>query len=346
MCRTPKEFSAQIPGTRLPLDVTEYAVCWYATASRVRSAGKNEASPEADGKLVISAHHVRFVPHNPQFSDLYADLPPDRVELKREPGDAYATLGSKNFVYRFRFTKMCPSCPPGTPVPPGLNPALLDQEFSLLGASLTNFDPAWRKMYHLSAGTHGESQPRTQSPASVGSAPGHPSVQQSSVAAPRPGAPIVANSPATAAPKPSADTTPKTASKGAPVAASAAPVKPTGAQETEASRPVVKTVKVPAASAAGMLVKRVEPVYPLDARVVRIEGTVVLRAVIDTAGEVAAVGAISGPTLLQSAAVDAVRQWEYRPYAVNGQPVEVETTVQVVFSLDEPQQASRAARHP
>ena len=111
-------------------------------------------------------------------------------------------------------------------------------------------------------------------------------------------------------------------------------------------RPVVRTVKIPAGRATGMLVKKVEPVYPLEAKVVRLEGTVVLRAVIDTTGEVAAVGALSGPPLLESAAVAAVRQWQYRPYTVNGQPVEVETTIQVVFSLDGSQQASRPQRHP
>ena len=63
-----------------------------------------------------------------------------------------------------------------------------------------------------------------------------------------------------------------------------------------------------------MLVKKVEPVYPLEAKVVRLEGTVMLRAVIDTSGEIFEVRAISGPPLLESAAVDAVKQWQFRPY--------------------------------
>jgi TonB family protein len=339
MCRTPKDFSAKIPPIGLPLTVTEFAVCWYVTASRVRSGGKDEPSPEVDGKLVISAHHVRFVPRNGQFSDLYADLPPDRVELKRDPGgDGSATLGTKDFVYRFRFAKLCPSCAPGTPVPPGLNPALLDQEFGLLDTSLKQFDPTWRRIYHLSAGTHAESQQRNQAVASTGSVPVRPSAQQSPTVTSNPSAPAVPNSTATTSVKPGAGTVPKTAS--------VAVVKPAAASVTETRRPAANTVKIPPGAAAGMLVKKVEPVYPLEAKVVRLEGTVVLRAVIDTTGEVSSVNAISGPPLLESAAVDAVKQWQYRPYAVNGQPVEVETTIQVVFALDGSQLANKPQKHP
>jgi TonB family protein len=329
MCRTMKDFSAKIPPIGLPATQIEYAVCWYATASRVRSGGKDEASPEVDGKFVISAHHVRFVPRNAQFSDVYADLPPDRVELKRDPGDGSATLGTKDFVYHFRFSMLCPSCAPGTPVPPTLNPALLDQEFSLFDASLNQFEPTWRKIYHLSSGTHVQSQPRTQVAASGGSGSARPSTQQSPAATPRATAPAVPNSTAFVAAKPAAG----------------AAVKPPAAPATETRRPA-NTVKLPPQSAAGMLVKKVEPVYPLEAKVVRLEGTVVLRAVIDTTGEISSVNAISGPPLLESAAVDAVKQWQYRPYAVNGQPVEVETTIQVVFALDGSQLASKPQKHP
>jgi protein TonB len=80
-----------------------------------------------------------------------------------------------------------------------------------------------------------------------------------------------------------------------------------------------------------MLVKKVSPAYPLEAKVARVQGTVVLNATISTTGEVSSVDVVSGPTLLQSAAVDAVKQWQYKPFSFNGQPVEVETTIQVVF---------------
>jgi TonB family protein len=346
LCRTPTEFSAQIPPNKLPKEVTESAVCWYVKASRIRSAGKDDATPESDGKLVVSAHHVRFMPHNPQFADLYADLQPERLELQHQPGDAYATLGGEDFAFKFRFSKLCLSCPPGTPIAPGFKPALLDQEFGLLDESLRNFQSGSKKIYQLSSGAPVESQPRTPVAASGGSARMRASVQPGPAAAPGPSAAAVSNSAAITGAKPGA-TTPKTAPKTAPVAASDDPVKTPDAPETEPTRPVAKTVKVPAGTVAGMLVKKVEPVYPLEAKVARLEGTVVLRAIIDTTGEVAAVGAISGPPLLKSAAVEAVRQWEFRPYAVNGEPVEVDTTIQVIFSLDgSPQQESRAPKLP
>ena len=103
-----------------------------------------------------------------------------------------------------------------------------------------------------------------------------------------------------------------------------------------------KPVKIGSGAADGLLVKKVPPDYPLEAKLVRLEGTVVLRAVIDKAGEVSEVNAVSGPPLLESAAVDAVKHWRYRPYSLNGQPVDVETTIAVVFALDGSHPANRA----
>ena len=98
--------------------------------------------------------------------------------------------------------------------------------------------------------------------------------------------------------------------------------------------PTGRLVKIGAGAADGLLVRKVPPSYPLEAKLVRLEGTVVLHAVIDRTGEVSQVNALSGPPLLESAAVDAVKQWQYKPYAVNGQAVDVETTIEVVFALD------------
>jgi protein TonB len=80
-----------------------------------------------------------------------------------------------------------------------------------------------------------------------------------------------------------------------------------------------------------MLVKKVPPVYPLSAKIARLQGTVILSATISKTGEVSTVDVVSGPPLLQSAAVDAVKKWQYRPFSFNGQPVEVETTIHVMF---------------
>ena len=69
------------------------------------------------------------------------------------------------------------------------------------------------------------------------------------------------------------------------------------------------------------------------ARQARIQGTVVLQATIGKGGEIENLRVVSGPPMLQQAALDAVRSWRYRPFYLNGEPVAVETTVNVIFSL-------------
>jgi uncharacterized protein (TIGR02246 family) len=81
------------------------------------------------------------------------------------------------------------------------------------------------------------------------------------------------------------------------------------------------------------LIYRVDPVYPALARQARIAGTVVLSVVVGKDGSVENLKVISGHPLLVQAAVDAVKQWRYKPYLLNGEPVEIQTTVTVPFSL-------------
>ena len=104
--------------------------------------------------------------------------------------------------------------------------------------------------------------------------------------------------------------------------------------------------QIASGAATGMLLKKVPPVYPLEAKVARVQGTVVLSATIAKTGAVSEVNVVSGPPLLQSAAVDAVRQWQYKPYSVNGEPVEVETTIEVAFGVDGTRHLARAPGHP
>jgi protein TonB len=83
----------------------------------------------------------------------------------------------------------------------------------------------------------------------------------------------------------------------------------------------------------GYLVHRVEPVYPPLARAARIQGSVELQAVISKEGRIERLQVLSGHPMLVKAAAEAVQQWRYRPYILNGEPVEVETHVTVNFSL-------------
>jgi periplasmic protein TonB len=83
------------------------------------------------------------------------------------------------------------------------------------------------------------------------------------------------------------------------------------------------------------LVNRVQPNYPPLARQTRISGTVRLHAIISKDGSVQQLEVMSGHPLLVQAALDAVRQWKYRPTTLNGEPVEVDTTIDVIFSLNQ-----------
>ena len=85
--------------------------------------------------------------------------------------------------------------------------------------------------------------------------------------------------------------------------------------------------------AVGLLLQKTTPVYPPIAKAARVSGTVVLQATISKTGTIENLRVISGPAMLQQAARDAVQQWRYRPYMLNGEPVAVETTVNVIFSL-------------
>ena len=100
-------------------------------------------------------------------------------------------------------------------------------------------------------------------------------------------------------------------------------------------RVVPSASSVSAGVAAGLLIHKTEPVYPRFAREAHVSGTVVLGATITRTGALENVHVISGPTALTSAALDAARTWRYRPYQLNGQPIEVQTTISVVFKLDQ-----------
>ena len=104
------------------------------------------------------------------------------------------------------------------------------------------------------------------------------------------------------------------------------------AQPTAAAGPA-KAVKVSAGVAQGMLLTPFQPVYPRIAIAARVEGTVVVQVVLSKTGTIEGLHVTSGPAMLTGAALDAVRAARYAPYRLSGEPVEVETTISVIFKL-------------
>jgi protein TonB len=101
------------------------------------------------------------------------------------------------------------------------------------------------------------------------------------------------------------------------------PVRPT---------PVVSLVRISHMD-VGSLIHRVQPIYPGPARIARIQGSVMMTAIIGKDGTIENLHVLNGHPMLTSAAIEAVRQWRYRPYILNNEPVEVETQITVNFSL-------------
>jgi protein TonB len=94
-----------------------------------------------------------------------------------------------------------------------------------------------------------------------------------------------------------------------------------------------KKIAVSSGVMTGMVLVKTTPTYPAIAKAARIQGTVVLQATISKTGTIENLRVLSGPPMLQAAALDAVKTWRYKPYLLNNEPVEVETQVNVVFNL-------------
>jgi protein TonB len=92
-------------------------------------------------------------------------------------------------------------------------------------------------------------------------------------------------------------------------------------------------VRVSQGVSQGLLIRKVQPVYPPLARQARIQGNVVLQAEISKDGTIENLRLMSGHPMLAPSAIEAVKQWRYKPYFLNGEPVEVETQITVIFSL-------------
>ncbi len=97
--------------------------------------------------------------------------------------------------------------------------------------------------------------------------------------------------------------------------------------------PDVRKVSLASGVTQGMRISGEVPAYPIEARMNRIQGTVVIETTIGTDGRISDLRVIAGPQALQQAALQAVRTWRYRPYLLGGEPVSVETQINVVFQL-------------
>ncbi len=106
-----------------------------------------------------------------------------------------------------------------------------------------------------------------------------------------------------------------------------------GSTPVAVPKPTISKVRVSSGVAQGLLVRQIKPEYPALARQARIEGTVMLQATIGKDGTVQNLRVISGHPMLTAAAIAAARQWLYKPYYLNGEPVEVETQINVIFTL-------------
>ncbi len=107
----------------------------------------------------------------------------------------------------------------------------------------------------------------------------------------------------------------------------------TGGGPPPPPKPTPQRIRVGGNVQQANLIHEVQPIYPEIAKTAHIQGTVLLHAIIAKDGTIQQLQYISGPPLLMRSAMDAVRQWRYRPTMLNGEPVEVETTIQVVFTL-------------
>ena len=97
----------------------------------------------------------------------------------------------------------------------------------------------------------------------------------------------------------------------------------------------VQRVRVSQGVTQGLVIHRVQPTYPQMAKIARVQGSVVLAAIIGKDGTIQNLHVVSTASpLLNQSALDAVKQWRYRPYILNGEPVEVDTTVTVTFTLN------------
>lgn len=104
--------------------------------------------------------------------------------------------------------------------------------------------------------------------------------------------------------------------------------------ESNIARPTLATLKISQGVSQGLVIKRVTPKYPASALAVHTQGAVLIEATINKEGAVTNVKLLSGDPILARAALEAVRQWRYKPYYLDGDPVEIQTQITVNFKAN------------
>jgi len=99
------------------------------------------------------------------------------------------------------------------------------------------------------------------------------------------------------------------------------------------AKPPTGPVRVSSGTIAGMAISKPDPIYPPIAKAAHVQGAVILHAIISKQGTIEQLTIVSGPPMLANAARDAVQRWRYKPYLLNGEPVEVETSITVNFTF-------------
>ena len=94
-----------------------------------------------------------------------------------------------------------------------------------------------------------------------------------------------------------------------------------------------QTLRISQGVTDGLLIKKVPPAYPHQAIQMHVQGAVQLKAMIDRQGRITSVQVVKGDPMLARSAVEAVKQWRYKPYFLDGQPVDIETQITVNFKL-------------
>jgi periplasmic protein TonB len=133
--------------------------------------------------------------------------------------------------------------------------------------------------------------------------------------------------------KPAAPDTPAPDMSAIATAGAGAPPPNLGSGAGTELHPVLQTLHISQGVSQGLLIKKVQPVYPRNALFMHLEGSVELMATISKSGDISHVKVLSGDSQLTRAASDAVKQWKYKPYLLNGEPVEIQTQVTINFKL-------------